>query len=134
MIVTSGFMALGTLLRSDISTCTKIFLHQKYLYLMHVLATLSVCRCVTLYIHDPSHSLFTISCHVCSILNGMSNIVVGSVHCIVHTILYCTHCTVDSIGRGSSHNIEVGPWFSKSVPCTQHSWTKKSSIKVQEDA
>ena len=39
MIVTSGFMALGTLLRSDISTCTKIFLHQKYLYLMHVLAT-----------------------------------------------------------------------------------------------
>ena len=43
-------------------------------------------------------------------------------------------CIVDSIGRGSSHNIEVGPWFSKSVPCTQHSWTKKSSIKVQEDA
>jgi hypothetical protein len=41
---------------------------------------------------------------------------------------------LDSIGRGSSHNIEVGPWFSKSVPCTQHSWTKKSSIKVQEDA
>ena len=43
-------------------------------------------------------------------------------------------CVIDSIGRGSSHNIEVGPWFSKSVPCTQHSWTKKSSIKVQEDA
>ena len=41
---------------------------------------------------------------------------------------------IDSIGRGSSHNSEVGPWFSKSVPCTQHSWTKKSSIKVQEDA
>ena len=45
-----------------------------------------------------------------------------------------TVSTLDSIGRGSSHNIEVGPWFSKSVPCTQHSWTKKSSIKVQEDA
>ena len=41
---------------------------------------------------------------------------------------------VDSIGRGSSHNIDVGPWFSKSVPFTQHSWTKKSSIKVQKDA
>ena len=34
-------------------------------------------------------------------------------------------CVIDSIGRGSSHNIEAGPWFSKSVPCTQHSWTKK---------
>ena len=34
MIVTSGFMALGTLLRSDISICSKIFLHQKYFYLM----------------------------------------------------------------------------------------------------
>ena len=45
-----------------------------------------------------------------------------------------TACTLDSIGRGSSHNIKVGPWFSKSVPCTQYSWTKKSSIKVQEDA
>ena len=41
---------------------------------------------------------------------------------------------IDNIGRGSSHNFEVGPWLSKSVPCTQHSWTKKSSIKVQEDA
>ena len=51
---------------------------------------MSVCRCVTLYIHDPGHSLFTISCHVCSILNGMSNIVVGSVHCTVHTVMYCT--------------------------------------------
>ena len=41
---------------------------------------------------------------------------------------------LDIIGRGSSHNIEVGPWHSKSVPCIQHSWTKKSPIKVQEDA
>jgi len=49
MIVTSGFMAFGSLL-----------------------------RCATLYIDDPTHKLFTISCHVCSILNGMSNIVVGS--------------------------------------------------------
>ena len=45
-----------------------------------------------------------------------------------------SHYMIDSIGRGSSHNFEVGPWLSKSVPCTQHSWTKKSSIKVQEDA
>ena len=50
------------------------------------------------------------------------------------TLLIPNDCIVESIGRGSSHNIEVGPWFSKSVPCTQHSWTKKSSIKVQEDA
>lgn len=28
--------------------------------------------------HDPEHQLFTASCHICSILNGMSNIVVGS--------------------------------------------------------
>ena len=34
---------------------------------------------------------------------------------------------------GPSHNIEFGPWFSKSVSCIQHSWTKKSPIKVQED-
>ena len=31
-----------------------------------------------MYIPDPDHGLFTISCHICSILNGMSNIVVGS--------------------------------------------------------
>merc|ERR1719348_1258255 len=49
MIVTSGFMAFGSLL-----------------------------RCATLYIDDPSHQIFTLSCHICSILNGMSNIVVGS--------------------------------------------------------
>ena len=35
-------------------------------------------RCITLYVHDPEHRLFTASCHICSILNGMSNIVVGS--------------------------------------------------------
>ena len=35
-------------------------------------------RCITLYLPDPDHCLFTASCHICSILNGMSNIVVGS--------------------------------------------------------
>ena len=35
-------------------------------------------RCITLYVHDPEHRLFTVSCHICSILNAMSNIVVGS--------------------------------------------------------
>ena len=71
---------------------------------------MSVSRCVTLYIHDPSHSLFTISCHVCSILNGMSNIVVGSEYCIVHTILYCTalYCTVQV---GSAPLAISSAWF-----------------------
>ena len=49
MIITSGFMCLGTLL-----------------------------RCLALYIPDTDHYFFTVSCHICSILNGMSNIVVGS--------------------------------------------------------
>ena len=39
---------------------------------------MTVFRCATLYVPDPDHGLFTASCHLCSILNGMSNIVVGS--------------------------------------------------------
>ena len=35
---------------------------------------------------------------------------------LVKSMTCMAHCLVDSIGRGSSHNIEVGPWFSKSVP------------------
>ena len=37
------------------------------------------CRYLALYVGDPSDSaFFTISCHVCAIINGLSNIVVGS--------------------------------------------------------
>jgi len=49
MLLCSGFMALGTTLRAGLLADTNI-----------------------------SVQVFTVSCHVCSILNGMSNIVVGS--------------------------------------------------------
>merc|ERR1719300_2119167 len=49
MLFCSGFMALGTILRCG-------FLQDPYI----------------------SQSVFTVSCHICSILNGISNIVVGS--------------------------------------------------------
>eukprot|EP00092_Neocalanus_flemingeri_P005346 GFUD01005760.1.p1 GENE.GFUD01005760.1~~GFUD01005760.1.p1 ORF type:complete len:483 (+),score=101.39 GFUD01005760.1:82-1530(+) len=49
MLFCSGFMALGTIL-----------------------------RCGFLQDHHISQEVFTVSCHICSILNGISNIVVGS--------------------------------------------------------
>jgi len=49
MLLCSGFMAFGTILRCG-------FLQDPYI----------------------SQQVFTVSCHICSILNGMSNIVVGS--------------------------------------------------------
>ena len=49
MLVTTGFMAGGT-----------------------------VIRCIAMYLPDPNYTTFTVTCHICSILNGLANIVVGS--------------------------------------------------------
>merc|ERR1719244_1097430 len=52
--MTTGFMALGTILRCG-------------------------------FLQDPniSDEIFTISCHICAILNGISNIVVGSAPLVI---------------------------------------------------
>lgn len=59
MLLCSGFMALGTILRAGL-------------------------------LQNPNISImvFTISCHICSILNGMSNIVVGSAPLVISAVWF----------------------------------------------
>ena len=79
---------------------------------------LSCCHLNTYHHHRQWHDMIHLTSYIWETLS--------------YVLLEIVSIVVNS-GRGSSHNIKVGPWLSKSVPCIQHSWTTKSPIRVQED-
>ena len=94
------------------------------------------CRYLALYVGDPTHSpFFTVSCHVCAIINGLSNIVVGSAPLAISSAWFSpgervTATTIAQVRRDNFYSSSPHFFCCESNSRNNRPWSLSQSVTI----
>ena len=100
---------------------------------LYIVMRLSCLRCLAMY--SKSFTSFTITCHICAIINGLSNIVVGSAPLAISSAWFSpgervTATTIAQVRRDNFYSSSPHFFCCESNSRNNRPWSLSQSVTI----